>query len=187
MSTENSSPNLFSSDRPITSRDQDELGRRTFSEEISRAVRGWKGQVSFALYGPWGTGKSSIKNMVIDALRVTPDAATVIDFNPWQVSHREQLSQAFFDEIGIAIGKGPLASRKDQQKAASKWKRYAARLKSTGGVLNLFVKPIRWTLPVSAILIVGSTIPILRPLAIVSAILYVLVGRSRGLRRLRSN
>jgi predicted KAP-like P-loop ATPase len=83
-----SGPHLFSSDRPITRRDEDKLGRRAFSEQIARAVRGWKGNDSLviALYGPWGTGKSSIKNMVIDALRDTPESATVVDFNPWQVA-----------------------------------------------------------------------------------------------------
>jgi len=64
---------LFSADRPIRSRDEDQLYRRKFAEELASAVRRWKGKDSLviALYGPWGSGKSSIKNMVIDALRVS--------------------------------------------------------------------------------------------------------------------
>ena len=47
---------LFSADRPIRSLDEDQLYRRTFAEELARAVRGWRGnrQSVIALYGPWG-------------------------------------------------------------------------------------------------------------------------------------
>src|SRR5579862_2447795 len=149
---------LFSADRPIKSRDEDQLYRRTFAEELASAVREWRGNDSLviALYGPWGSGKSSIKNMVIDALRSIPDSATMIDFNPWQVANRAQLSEAFFDEIGIAIGKGPVASKKDRNKAVRNWKRYTARLKSGGELLALLTAPIRWALTIGAIAIFGS-------------------------------
>jgi hypothetical protein len=40
-----SEAHLFSADRPITKRDEDKLDRRTFAEEIARAVRGWKGAI----------------------------------------------------------------------------------------------------------------------------------------------
>jgi predicted KAP-like P-loop ATPase len=60
----------LSADRPIASRDEDELGRRGFSEALANAIRGWSGRESLvlALYGEWGNGKSSIKNMTIEAL-----------------------------------------------------------------------------------------------------------------------
>jgi predicted KAP-like P-loop ATPase len=53
--------NWFSADRPIISRGEDKLGRRGFAEAIAGAIDGWRGQESLviALYGPWGTGKSS--------------------------------------------------------------------------------------------------------------------------------
>jgi predicted KAP-like P-loop ATPase len=162
------SDHLFSSDRPITRLNEDKLGRRSFAVQIARAVSGWKGNDSLviALYGSWGTGKSSVKNMVIDALRGTPEIPSIIDFNPWQVASRAQLSEAFFDEIGIAIGKGPIASLKSKKLAISKWKRYAARLKSGKSILALFISPIRWTLIVSAVLLFGSSFSYLHPVAI---------------------
>lgn len=158
---------FFSADRPISRRDEDQLYRRKFAEELARAVRGWKGNDSLviALYGPWGSGKSSIKNMVIDALRSIPDSATVVDFNPWQVANRAQLSEAFFDEIGIAIGKGAVASRKDRSKRVKNWKRYTARLKSSGELLSLLSALIRWIFVIGAVAILGSTISSLRPFA----------------------
>ena len=169
---------LFSADRPIRSLDEDQLYRRTFAEELARAVRGWRGNDSLviALYGPWGSGKSSIKNMMVDALRSVPDSATVIDFNPWQVANRAQLSEAFFDEIGIAIGKGPVASRKDRNKTVKNWKRYTARLKSGGELLTLLTAPLRWTFVIGAIAVFGSTISSLRPFAIAFGVICLLAA-----------
>ncbi len=169
---------LFSSDRPITRLDEDKLDRRSFAEQLARAVRGWKGNDSLviALYGPWGTGKSSIKNMVIDALRAAPERVTVIDFNPWQVASRASLSEAFFDELGIALRKGTIASKKVQKRTISNWKQYAARLKSSKGLLDLLINPWRSILIVSAVLLFGSSIPDLRPVAITVGLVYLLIA-----------
>jgi predicted KAP-like P-loop ATPase len=168
----------FSADRAIRSRDEDQLHRRTFAEELARAVGAWKGNDSLviALYGPWGSGKSSIKNMVIDALRSIPDSATVIDFNPWQVANHAQLSEAFFDEIGIAIGQGAVATRKDRNKRVKNWKRYTARLKSSGEFLSLSAGLIRWMLGIAAFAILGSTISSLRPFGIVLGVVCLLAA-----------
>lgn len=178
-SKDTSSPeHLFSSDRPITRLDEDKLDRRSFAEQLARAVRGWKGNDSLviALYGPWGTGKSSIKNMVIDALRAAPERVSVVDFNPWQVANRASLTEAFFDEIGIALRKGPIASKKAQRRTVSKWKRYAARLKSSKQLLDLFINPLRAILILSAVLIFGATLPDLRSAAFIVGAVYLLVA-----------
>jgi predicted KAP-like P-loop ATPase len=60
----------LSADRPIETRQEDELDRRGFSETMADAVRGWSGRDSLviALYGAWGNGKSSIKNMIVESL-----------------------------------------------------------------------------------------------------------------------
>lgn len=175
---ETSDKHLFSADRPISTLIEDRLGRRGFSEELAAAIRGWKRRDSLvvALYGPWGTGKSSIKNMIIDALRAAPQGASVVDFNPWQVANRAQLSEAFFDEVGIAIGKGPVASRKDKKQALNKWKRYATRLKGAGGLLNLFIEPVRWVLIISAVLLLGSTVINTRTVSITVGMLFAVAA-----------
>jgi predicted KAP-like P-loop ATPase len=63
----------LSADKPIETRQEDVLDRRGFSEALADAIRGWSGQESLvlALYGAWGNGKSSIKNMVLDCLHST--------------------------------------------------------------------------------------------------------------------
>ena len=104
------SPEWLSADRPIETRQEDLLGRRAFSEALAHAIRGWSGRESLvvALYGSWGNGKSSIKNMVLDCLHSESPKLLTLDFNPWQLANRPTLSEAFFDELGIALGKGDL-------------------------------------------------------------------------------
>lgn len=62
----------FSADRPITSCSEDLLGRSGFAKSIAAAIKGWIGNDSLviALYGSWGSGKTSIKNMAIETLPI---------------------------------------------------------------------------------------------------------------------
>src|SRR3990167_2452709 len=98
----------FSADRPITSRKEDLLGRSDFTESLASAIKGWTGNDSLVigLYGPWGSGKSSIKNMVLEVLNEAAKSSKpdVMEFSPWQFSGQDQLLEAFFNEIGIALG-----------------------------------------------------------------------------------
>lgn len=59
----------LSTDRPIPGRLEDKLSRAGFADAIATAIRSWRGKDSLvlALYGEWGSGKSSIKNMILEA------------------------------------------------------------------------------------------------------------------------
>lgn len=73
----------FSADRPIISAKEDRLGRTVFAESLASAIKGWKGNDSLviALYGSWGSGKSSIKNMVLESLRKSKkDCPKIVEF-----------------------------------------------------------------------------------------------------------
>lgn len=106
------------------------LGRGGFSEALGNAIRGWLGRESLvlALYGAWGNGKSSIKNMVIEYLQAGSPKILTLDFNPWQLTNRPTLSEAFFDELGIAFGKGDLGSRAVRKSVLARYRRWARRL-----------------------------------------------------------
>jgi hypothetical protein len=124
-------PHPLSADRPIRSKSEDLLGRSTFADSLAAVVKGWTGNdsLAMALYGPWGIGKSSIKNMMLDKLRDgAPDAPIVVEFNPWQWAAQDQLADAFFRELGVALGK------KDKSREA---KKIAARLAAYAGSLKL--------------------------------------------------
>jgi len=123
----------LSADKPIERRQDDVLGRRGFSEALADAIHRWSGQESvvLALYGAWGNGKSSIKNMVIDCLNSDWPQVLIVDFNPWQLANRPTLSEAFFDELGVALGKGDLGSNRLRRSVLARYRRWAHRLQGT--------------------------------------------------------
>lgn len=86
-------------DSPIGSLEEDRLGRRPFAEALAAeimAAPAARGYV-MGLTGPWGSGKTSILNMTMDALG---GDALVVQFNPWMFSGTEALLASFFEEIG---------------------------------------------------------------------------------------
>jgi predicted KAP-like P-loop ATPase len=124
----------FSADRPIVSHQEDLLGRAAFSESVATAIRNWREQESLviAIYGPWGSGKSSVKNMVLESTGNGNPPISAIEFNPWQWASQDQVAEAFFREIGVALGQVP----KDGQRLAAKWQAYAAFLQLGANVIS---------------------------------------------------
>lgn len=98
-------------DRPINTREEDELGRSAFATSVARGIAARKGKESYVigLYGSWGSGKSSVKNMILDALgkdeKFEASRPIIIEFNPWQCTDTQQLTQEFFRQIGDELGK----------------------------------------------------------------------------------
>lgn len=99
---------MFEPDKPISTPKQDILNRKKFAQAVAKALRSWNESTSLvaALYGDWGSGKSSVKNMIWQYLLDEPKTCpSVIEFNPWIYSSTEALADAFFREISVAIGK----------------------------------------------------------------------------------
>ncbi len=96
---------LLSSDHPIDTGEEDRLGRRPFAElvaaEIAAAPR--VGGFVTAVTGSWGSGKTSVINMVVEDLEAQ-ETATVLVFNPWLFSGTERLAEHFFRELGTQLG-----------------------------------------------------------------------------------
>ena len=127
----------FSADRPIGSVRQDVLNRSSFAAKLAASIRAWGGKDSLviALEGGWGTGKTSVKNMVLEQLRATRSKCPqIVEFSPWQVSGTGSLVETFFHELAIALGLGS----KRASKPAKKLVAYAKRLTFWGTV----VKPV---------------------------------------------
>lgn len=101
-------------DYPILSATEDQLGRRPFADQIASTLRGVSAErgVVVGLMGPWGIGKTSLLNMVIervkseDAKKGEGHARTVLQFNPWLFSGSAQLVSAFFEEVGAQLRLG---------------------------------------------------------------------------------
>lgn len=94
-------------ERPIHSRSQDVLGRDGFVERLcamliddnSRQATG----VVVAVTGEWGSGKSSVLNLVDERIREKYADAVVVRFNPWLVSARADLIAEFLTELTASI------------------------------------------------------------------------------------
>ncbi|WP_338525213.1 P-loop NTPase fold protein [Pseudomonas batumici] len=129
----------FADDRPIAKHDQDLLGRSGFAKGLTEAMASWKDQESLviALMGAWGSGKSSIKNLVVEDFKSVP-GHEVIEFNPWEWAGQEKLSATFFDEVSLAI------QRKDKSKEgkrlAKALRRYGRRINTGAGVIDGMAK-----------------------------------------------
>lgn len=145
----------FTADRPIAARVEDRLGRRRFAEAIASAVTSWRGRDSLviALYGVWGSGKSSIKNMVLETLRDGPgEKVNIAEFASWQFANREKLTASFFDQVGITLGRGDVASREARGRLLRRWKRYAAYLRASSNLVTLLRTPTAWAAGILAVL-----------------------------------
>jgi predicted KAP-like P-loop ATPase len=149
----------FASDRPIESRKDDLLGVAGFAESLASAISGWKGKDSLviALYGHWGSGKSSIKNIAIETLRADQTRCPlIVEFNPWQWAGQEQLAQSFFHEIGIALRK--TEEGKSDKKRAAKWRHYAAYLKVGSFIAGSFNRLVIGLLVLTGIIGIGGVV-----------------------------
>jgi predicted KAP-like P-loop ATPase len=136
--------NPTSPDQPVRRRSEDRLGRARFGEALARAVVGWGGPHSLvvSLTGPWGSGKTSVKNFMLDAFADLPEGKQpdVLEFEPWQISGREQLAEAFMHDVAVKLGG---KDRKGiNRRIARRWKRWAASLRMTASLTNLFPKRV---------------------------------------------
>lgn len=91
-------------DNPVSSRTEDRLGRAQFADRITAMLRGAPADrgLVVGLMGPWGSGKTSVLNMVREGLQRSPER-TVLAFNPWMFSGSEQLVRAFFEQVSAQL------------------------------------------------------------------------------------
>ncbi|MFZ2022723.1 MAG: P-loop NTPase fold protein [Terracidiphilus sp.] len=121
----------ISPDLPIRKVDEDRLNRRGFASAIAKVISNWRRRPSLVigLFGEWGSGKSSIKNMVVESLAENiRNPVSVIEFSPWQISGQEMLVQTFFNEMGKAIGKTAGNDADLAKRRAARWKLYSSAL-----------------------------------------------------------
>ncbi|WP_299846376.1 P-loop NTPase fold protein [uncultured Paracoccus sp.] len=90
-------------DKPIEKPEDDKFGFDTFSSAIATSIAGNKqpeGTV-VAIHGPWGTGKSSIVNLIKHHLATEPEAKDieVLNFNCWWFKGEEALALEFFRQL----------------------------------------------------------------------------------------
>src|SRR3989338_2206611 len=142
---------MFIYDKPIETEKDDFLGRKRFSQHLGKALLDWKEKESLviAIYGEWGSGKSSVINLASGNIKKSDheNKPTIIEFNPWIFSEEDSLGKHFFNEIAKEL-EIKNDSEKDK-KIAKKLKFYASLLSLTPEE-NLFN-----SLPSKTLLILG--------------------------------
>jgi predicted KAP-like P-loop ATPase len=92
-------------DRPITRREDDRLGFTPVAEHLARVVVSASAEdgLVFGIEGKWGSGKSTLINLTIEAIKNSGSAAPeVIAFSPWLVGDRDELLRSLFNELAAA-------------------------------------------------------------------------------------
>lgn len=121
---------MFKFDKPIDSKKDDFLSRESFSSHLGKSLLTWEEKESLviALYGEWGSGKSSVISLAKEHIKESKkdNKPTIIEFNPWFFSDLNNLSQYFFNEIAGELE--IINDDKKDQKIAEKLKLYAKLL-----------------------------------------------------------
>lgn len=103
-------------DLAINRRFEDLLGRRNFAERVADKLinNDSNKNLVIGITGKWGSGKSSITNMILDHIDqeyIKPrwcdeeSKPIIIRFNPWNFSEQNQLIALFFKELIIKLKK----------------------------------------------------------------------------------
>lgn len=97
----------LSADRPSTDPSQDLFGHAPFAKTLAKAIRSYRGSdgIVLALYGPWGSGKSTVLAYVEHELEQAPEEQrpVVVTFNPWWFSGQENLAKAFLGQLQAVL------------------------------------------------------------------------------------
>lgn len=97
-------PSTIRGDEPIKNAEHDLLGRASLAKVIAGEVRNIDATEGFVvgILGPWGSGKTSLVNLVREELAKEPILA-VLEFNPWMFSGSDQLIESFFVELSAQL------------------------------------------------------------------------------------
>ncbi len=117
-------------DIPIGSSGEDRLDRKGFAKLVARAILAEPRSepAVFAVNGAWGTGKSSVAEMIIE---LVVGEVELVRFEPWLVNSQELLVGEFFSTLGDVLFS-------DQNPRARELMRsYATKLAKGGAALAL--------------------------------------------------
>lgn len=96
---------MLSPDLPIAKLEEDGLNRGSFAESLAKTLvqYSFPSSLTIGLYGEWGSGKTSLLNMVFENVERIDDGVVVLRFNPWLCSDSKQLVTQFFKQMATAI------------------------------------------------------------------------------------
>lgn len=127
-------------DMPINEKSEDKLHRTNFVNSIVKSINNYPSMdesIVIGLMGDWGTGKSSIINMIESEL---DEEIIVLKFNPWNYPSQNQLISSFFDELSTTFDKYDFNSK--IKKHLSKYK--SKMFDSAIDIGSSYFKPLKF-------------------------------------------
>lgn len=101
--------NILSSDASIKDPKEDRLGYYPFAKQVGESICKMAPREGFviAIYGQWGSGKSTVLNFIIHHIEQMPEEfqPIIVRFNPWWFSGQEDLTKRFFSQLQAVLGK----------------------------------------------------------------------------------
>ncbi|MCB9420278.1 MAG: hypothetical protein H6667_10750 [Ardenticatenaceae bacterium] len=127
---------MFLSDTPIKSLSDDLLGRERFANALANNLHACDQEESIVigLFGPWGSGKTSLINMTLDhlqSLETSDSNYIIVKFNPWNFSNTDDLLIAFFTQVFAIVGS---KSERFKDFVSKRLKNYGDALKQMGSI-----------------------------------------------------
>ena len=96
----------YFNDSPIETAADDEYGISPFAESLAKSILNIRAPIgtTIALHGPWGSGKSSVVNLVRAELEKARDENLVVsDFKCWWFRGEEALALAFLQNLHALV------------------------------------------------------------------------------------
>ncbi len=97
----------LSADHPSSNPQDDLFGHAPFAESLASSICRYPGNdgLVLALYGPWGSGKSTVSSYVRHFLEQRPEAEqpVIVTFNPWWFSGQDNLARAFLGQLQAVL------------------------------------------------------------------------------------
>lgn len=114
---------MLNPDLPIYKAEEDRLNRARFAKELVGALnRTWfSTSFTIGLYGPWGSGKTSLLNMIVDEIEENHLDIIVFRFNPWLCSDEHELITQFMKQLANAIKKSDNSALSDLYESIVKY------------------------------------------------------------------
>lgn len=127
---------IYNSDKPIVSKENDQFNRYNFSKRIGETILERKNDngLVLGLFGIWGEGKSSVLNM-IEGILENHEEILIIKFNPWRFKDEESLIFNFLENLSETLD---YQLTNFKEKIGAFIKKYG----SVGSVINLDLSKI---------------------------------------------
>ena len=131
---------MFLDDSPIQGEQDDLLNRSEFAKRIGQSILRMNAEngLCIGMFGPWGSGKTSIINMLLEEIRREEiqgkTIPVVLCFNPWNFTTEEQLIHQFFCMLANRFASSPEQAIKEIGDA---FRNYANTIEEIGSLTQV--------------------------------------------------